>query len=104
MFLLPPPSIPPRPMIFRRGLSSTILARPLLAAGWRGLSVCLAAASRYWLATRLASCTACFWARSAAPRETFLPVGVCPRLLFWPLRFGAGLFVGLLGLLVGLIL
>src|SRR3954462_650776 len=87
MFLLPPPSIPPRPIIFSRGLSSMTLAR-------RGLSVFWDEASKYWLATRLASWTAIFWARRAAPRLTFRPVAVCPLLfLDAPPRFGAGLLL-----------
>src|SRR6185503_17845092 len=91
MFLEPPPSIPPRPVILSRGLSSMTLAR-------LGLSVWVALASRYWLATRLASWTACFWARKAAPRLTDRPVAVCPPLF---LRTGGRLAAGL-GLLFGL--
>src|SRR6185312_669383 len=62
MFLEPPPSIPPRPTIFSRGLSSMTLARGFVGAG-------LCSAARYWLAIRWASCWLRRWARTAWPRD-----------------------------------
>src|ERR1700760_3131978 len=80
MFLEPAPSIPPRPMIFRRGLSSMKLARRVSPDG----------AGMYWLATRWASICERFWARTAAPREPPRGEPSLPPLLllwdlFWPL-------------------
>src|SRR3989344_3071577 len=100
MFLAPPSSIPPRPVIFSRGLSSIKLARRPVPDGSRrrGRSPtaagCLAAASKYWLATLLASLTSCFWARIAAPRDTDRPVDVVIALPDTDLLFERGCLLG----------
>src|SRR5665213_1343588 len=78
MFLEPPPSMPPRPMTFSRGLSSMTLARA-------GLSV-LSAAATYWLATRWASAWERRWARTAWPREVVRLVLICWPWGLWPPR------------------
>src|SRR6476646_9930087 len=66
ILLQPPPSMPPRPIIRSRGLSSITLARGLAAACGAGL--------KYWFILTVASSWLRLWARMAAPREALLTV------------------------------